>query len=234
LSEQSTAEQFSIEAALLSGEDRFRQIFNFCHDAIFVIDPTGDQILEVNPKACQMLGYSQKELLAIPISAVHPNEMTRLLAFTQSVYKQGHGWTDELTCMTKDQAVLATEISASLTEIEGKSCIIAMVRDITRRKQAEEALQKAYDTLEKRVEERTAQLAESNARLKQEIEERKRINGDVRVLAKFPSENPNPVLRIARDNIIIYANKASLPILASTTTRLRKSLRVHRQPKWYY
>jgi hypothetical protein len=37
LSEQSTAEQFSTEAALLSGEDRFRQIFNFSDDAIFGI-----------------------------------------------------------------------------------------------------------------------------------------------------------------------------------------------------
>ncbi len=41
------------------------------------------------------------------------------------------------------------------------------------------------------------------------------LEEEIRGLAKFPSENPNPVLRVAKDGAIIYANEASLPLLSS-------------------
>ena len=51
---------------------------------------------------------------------------------------------------------------------------VAVIVDISDRKRAEEALQKAHDELEQRVLERTAELAETNDRLKSEIAERAR------------------------------------------------------------
>src|SRR5262249_30356315 len=54
------------------------------------------------------------------------------------------------------------------------------VQDITARKRAEEALQRAHRELEKRVEERTAALTRANAALQTEIEERKRIEEALR------------------------------------------------------
>ncbi len=46
-----------------------------------------------------------------------------------------------------------------------------------------------------------------------DMTEYRRIEEEVRRLAKFPGENPNPVLRIAGDGVIVYANKASSPLL---------------------
>jgi two-component system, NtrC family, sensor kinase len=48
-------------------------------------------------------------------------------------------------------------------------------RDLTERKQAEEALQRAHDVLDARVRERTAELLEANAALQAEIDERLRL-----------------------------------------------------------
>jgi PAS domain S-box-containing protein len=49
----------------------------------------------------------------------------------------------------------------------------------------------------------------------QDVTERKRAEAEIVSLAKFPSENPNPVLRIDRDCTIIYANEASSALLES-------------------
>ena len=84
---------------------------------------------------------------------------------------------------------------------------------VLERRQAEESLRKAYDELERRVEERTAELATSNTLLKEEITVRKQAEEEINKLAKFPNENPNPVLRVTKDGTIIYANNSSLRLL---------------------
>ena len=168
------AESKQAKETLRSSEEHFRKIFDHSNDAIFIIDPAQDEILDVNDRACSMLGFSRPELLSLPISAIHPNEMPQLQAFAQSVAEQGHGWTNELSCLTKTGQALPSEISASIIDIDGKSCLIALVRDITKRKQAEAALQKAHDQLEQRVKERTTELSKAIVTLEEQISERKR------------------------------------------------------------
>ena len=56
-------------------EDRFRKLFEHSNDAIFFVDALRDEILDANPSACRMLGYSRAELLSVPMSMIHPHEM---------------------------------------------------------------------------------------------------------------------------------------------------------------
>ena len=76
----------------------YRQIFDHSNDAIFLIDPERDAILDANPRACGKLGYYKEELLSTPVSAIHPNEMPKLHEFAHSVFQQDQGWTNELSC----------------------------------------------------------------------------------------------------------------------------------------
>jgi PAS domain S-box-containing protein len=129
--------QRETEAALLESERRFRKIFEHSNDAIYLIDPESNAILDVNPVACRMLGYSREELLALSVAAIHPHEMPQLQSFARSVFDRGRGWTNELSCRTKDGYTVPAEISASLVEIDGRTCLIALVRDTSERKEAE-------------------------------------------------------------------------------------------------
>ncbi len=149
---------------LRNSDYRFRQVFEHSNDAIFIMDPERDEILDCNSKACRLLGYSRYELLTTPVSAIHPKEMPELLAFARSVREQGRGWTDELTCLTKAGDAVPAEISASVFDMHSRTCMIACVRDITDRKRTEARLQRYTEELEGLVEERTAQLRRSEER----------------------------------------------------------------------
>ncbi|MFH7245705.1 MAG: nitrogen regulation protein NR(II) [Spirulina sp.] len=128
---------------LTHSEQRLRQIFEYSNDAIFVIDPQGDRILEANPKASEFLGYSREELLTtVKVSSVHPHDLSEFQRFGNTVLQQGHGWTDELSCMTKAGVAVPAEISAAVVSLDGRHCIISMVRDITTRKQAQAATER--------------------------------------------------------------------------------------------
>ncbi len=77
----------------------------------------------------------------------------------------------------------------------------------------ERELKKHEDRLEDLVEERTAQLHAANEDLQRQVAERQRAEQQIADLAKFPAENPNPVLRIAHDGTVTYANESSGPLL---------------------
>ncbi|MGH9685526.1 MAG: PAS domain S-box protein [Candidatus Acidiferrales bacterium] len=132
-------DRIKADAKLQKSEQTFHSIFDHSNDAIFIINPARDAIVDVNVKAWQLLGYSREELLSLPISAVHPGEMPALQEFAQSVARSGKGWTDTLTCLHKDGHLIPAEISASMIERDGSMCMIALVRDITERKHAEKA-----------------------------------------------------------------------------------------------
>lgn len=107
----------------------FEQLFEHSSDPVFVVDPLENCILDVNHAACVMLGYTRDELLATPISAIHPAEMPQLRDFVQTVVRDGHGWTIKLTCRTKLGTFLPTEMALLALDSGGRVYIFALVHD---------------------------------------------------------------------------------------------------------
>jgi PAS domain S-box-containing protein len=123
---------------LEASEERFRRLFAASNDAIFLVDLATEEIVDVNPTACRMLGYIREELRGAPMSMVHPHEMDALRRFSASVLTEGQGFTNELSCLTRRGSYLSAEISASVIELDGRRCMLASVRDISARTRLEE------------------------------------------------------------------------------------------------
>ena len=155
------------ETEIRNREARLSSIYTSANEAIFLIDPERDQIIEVNPIALKMLEYSADEILRTPVSAIHPREIDKLRAFATEVAEKGSAVTEALTCTTKSGAVIPAEISGSSLTIDGRPLMLAMVRDISERRRVQVSLQRAHDMLEQRVRERTTELIAA----KMELEE---------------------------------------------------------------
>ena len=100
------------------------------------------------------------------------------------------------------------------TDVDGSPLIMEVGLDITERKQAEKELEKHREHLEELVRQRTDQLLTATAQAQQQAEIAMEAADTIRHLSRFPEEDPNPVLRIARDGTILYANPVSGPFLA--------------------
>jgi DNA-binding CsgD family transcriptional regulator len=128
--------------------------------------------------------------------------------------------------LAKDGRVLDVQISSTLFQDQNGRAVgnIVTLRDISARKKAEEALQLYHDQLEELVHERTAELADANRRLKQQVEERKRAESALRAQSSH-LEEVNTALRVLlkkreedrhemQENVLSNVKELVLPYLA--------------------
>lgn len=133
-------ERQQIEAALRQSEVRFRLLVENAADAFLLIDPTNGRILDANRQACSNLGYSYEELLTLSTPEFDVKfTADELLAFRQQL-AIGVAATLESEHRRKDGTTFPVEANVCLFEAEGRSLELALVRDITERKQAEQAM----------------------------------------------------------------------------------------------
>ena len=104
-------------------------VFEHASNAAYVMDPERDRIVAANDAGCRLLGYTREELLATPISWIHPAELPELSELLERVLRHGRASTIKLTCRTKHGAFLPTEISLHALELAGRLRILGLVLD---------------------------------------------------------------------------------------------------------
>ncbi|MEW6732615.1 MAG: PAS domain S-box protein [Acidobacteriota bacterium] len=162
------------EEALRKSEQRYRDLFENASDIIYSHDLTGN-CLTVNKKACEVLNYSQDELLKMNIAQLIG--LSDLALIQQRVQRRLMGEELpplELEIAAKDGRCFTVETNSWL-EWEGDKpiAVYGVARDITERKRAENAVKELNEELENRVRERTAQLATATEAL---IAEKERLS----------------------------------------------------------
>ena len=163
------------EAALRASEERYRTVLEVSPVPIAVYGIEG-KVIYVNQAFTRIFGWSREEVMGKTIDYVPAENWPETLRVIDKVLAGENYAGDSSRRYTKNGDILDVSISvAAYPDHEGiPAGIIHVLRDITERKQAEEALEKARDELERRVEERTSKLASTAESLQVEVAERKR------------------------------------------------------------
>jgi PAS domain S-box-containing protein len=111
------------------------RVFEEASDAIFVADPCENRLLAANPACAALLGYTVEELLALPISEIHPADFPQVHDFLERVLREGQGSTVKLACRAKSGVFLPTEITLFTFESGGSPLVLGLIRDRSEHRQ---------------------------------------------------------------------------------------------------
>lgn len=154
-------------------------------DGILVIDFRG-MILYGNKAAAKMFGFNEpKEAIGRNIFwFISPGYRTKAIKALVEVYKGNWGFLSSYKVINKNKDSFWVETLGRKVFYQGRSAELFIIRDITERKEMEEALYEAKKDLEKKVEERTHKLKIANEKLKESFKKVERLfNGTIEALA---------------------------------------------------
>ena len=138
-------EQKALEQTLKASEKKYKRLFEAESDAIFLIDKETGQILDANPAATHIYGYSHEEFLSMKNTEISAEPEK-----TKESTANDHSFVPIRYHKKKDGTVFAVEISAGVTELECRQVHIITARDITERLRMQNELTKSeskYRTL---------------------------------------------------------------------------------------
>ncbi len=137
-------EQFEQEVAakisqIQASEEKYHVLFEDASDAIISLDFETQRVLESNRQAQLLFGYTKDELLAMTASDFwrQKDEKRLVKQSLQFIKEHRSAKFQERQALRKDGTSIWVEINTSLVEYRGKEAALAIVRDVTRRKQVE-------------------------------------------------------------------------------------------------
>jgi len=149
------------EDALRESEERLRSLFEASPDAIILSD-LNTNIIMVNHQAVRLLRYDNAEEVIgrNSLEFIAPEDRQRAAENALRTLQTGAVQSVEYTILRKDGTSFPAELSASsIVDAQGRpQAFTGVVRDITQRRRAEQALQKAREDIESRVERRMQQV----------------------------------------------------------------------------
>ena len=222
-------ERKQAEAAIRESEQRFRTLFEKANDAIF-LENERDEIVEVNERACALLGYSRQELLTMKVSDLQVPEIRGQAAGVIRGELERHGdATFETIDLHRSGRRILVEVTNTPIFDQGQKLVLSVVRDVTERRRAAEALQQMHEQLAHAN--RVATMGQLTASIAHEIAQPigavyNRANAGINFLNKDP-----PDLEEVREAISGIADAADRA--REIIGRIRDQVRKRRREKLF-
>ena len=203
-------ERRRIEAALRRSEARLQlQISRM--PIPYIVWDAGFHVVSWNPAAEKLFGFSEAEALGKhPYELIVPREAQPQVDAVWQRLLQGDATASSVNANTtkRDEKLLCEWFNTPLREGDGSVAgVLSMVQDITERQRIQEALRLSMETLETRVQERTAELRLSNQALAESEEKYRRL---------FDSISDAAVVFDAQTRRFVEANAAALRLYGYT------------------
>ncbi len=148
--EKSKSESLRTEEILKESEERFKQLIKNSFDMIVLLDSNGIQYF-VSESCGKILGYQSEELINIPVieQMIHPDDQERAISGLQNIINTGSGNAQYRHRHKSGGWVYLEAYGSNQINNPYINSVVLNVRDITERKQAEEALREAavFETL---------------------------------------------------------------------------------------
>jgi len=142
-------DQKRLEKSIRESEERYRSLFELASDAILLEDLDG-KIIDVNQKACQLLGYSKEEFRRLNVRDIVPKDIEeKLPEYVESLRKQ-KSRLFEAQNRHREGHWIDVEMSVRLITLGGVENLLVFLRDISKRKILERTLRESetkYRTL---------------------------------------------------------------------------------------
>lgn len=212
----------------------FQTLFDHASIGIIVVNSLAE-IVAINKFAEQQFGYSEQDDLLgkkieilIPGRFHHRHEKHRD-GYMHDPKSRPMGIGLDLYAVKKDGSEFPVEISLGNYHVDENKFVVAFVSDITLRKQAEQALVKLNEELEKKVEDRTVSLRDTVEKLNEQIQETE--EKDRELLAALSKEKELGELKSRFVSVASHEFRTPLSTVLSSVYLLQKYTNTEEQPK---
>jgi PAS domain S-box-containing protein len=121
-----------------AGDDRFSRFVDHAADGVFLV-AKGGRIVDVNAEGCRMLRYTSEELLELKVLDVQQSLDAEAFDELWESTLPGEPVTVESEARRKDGSLFPVEVRVARLWSDGEELMLALVRDVTARKEAEAA-----------------------------------------------------------------------------------------------
>lgn len=144
-----TTERTRAEEARVRSEDRLRTIFENATYGFAVAERESSRMYMTNRRYREMVGYTEEELLGLTAADMHPPEDRERFWLDWRKIGSGTRHFSDVPVLRKDGTMFFADISDVEVEFDGVPHMLAIVHDVTKRREAERALRESRELLEK-------------------------------------------------------------------------------------